>query len=449
MAEKARPRPVTRKDFLTSTAPSPAAVVARFALAGFVALALLGVGTAVVLRRAGTAEATREARNLATSVVRGSAQPYITDALAAGDPKATAQFDRIIRDQVLSGSLVRVKLWDPTGRIVYSDASSLIGRTYQPEQAKFGLSGGAVGSDISQLSRPENVFERKFHKLLEVYQPVQTPSGRPLVFESYLRFSSVAASGQRVFRSFFPALVGALILLELLQLPLAVSLARRMREGQQQRELLLQRALESSDNERKRIAADLHDGVVQTLAGVSYSLAAVTDRLRPSLNEDDASVLRDASVGARQSIKALRALFVEIYPPNLHRQGLRAALGDLLSPLASRGVHATLEMEDTSLLPAETEERMFRAAQEAIRNTVAHAGPCRLEVRVAQGDGRATLDVVDDGRGFVVDNVLKAKPNGHMGLRLLEELASDAGGSLVICSTPGAGTRLHLEARVS
>jgi signal transduction histidine kinase len=59
------------------------------------------------------------------------------------------------------------------------------------------------------------------------------------------------------------------------------------------------------------------------------------------------------------------------------------------------------------------------------------------------------LEVVDDGRGFVVEEALGARPNGHMGLRLLSELASDAGGSLAICSTPGAGTRLHLEARVS
>jgi signal transduction histidine kinase len=412
-------------------------------------MALLGAGTALVLRRAGTSEAIRQAGEVGGAIVRGTVQPNITEALADGNPAALAQFDRIMHSGVLGGSVVRLKLWSPSGRIVYSDEPSIIGKTFELEPGVVkSIGDGKVATDISELSRPENLAERAFHKLLEVYAAVHTPGGRPLMFETYLRFSSVEASGQRVFSSFFPALVGSLLLLELLQLPLAVSLARRIREGHRQRELLLRRAIEASDNERRRIAADLHDGVVQTLAGVSYSLAAATDRLRPAFTDDEAVSLHQAALGTRESIQALRALFVEIYPPNLQQQGLHTALTDLLSPLASRGIDATLHMDDGIALPGDVEALMFRITQEAIRNIVTHASPCRLEVQVGQCDGRATLDVVDDGPGFVVEEVLGAKRNGHMGLLLMGERASDAGGNLAICSAPGAGTRLHLETRV-
>src|SRR4051812_49909078 len=99
------------------------------------------------------------------------------------------------------------------------------------------------------------------------------------MLETCLRLSSVAASGRRIWLSFLPALVLALLLLELLQVPLAWSLLRRVQAGQLEREALLRRAVDASDAERRRIAADLHDGVVQTLASVSYGLAAVDERL--------------------------------------------------------------------------------------------------------------------------------------------------------------------------
>jgi len=109
--------------------------------------------------------------------------------------------------------------------------------------------------------------------------PVHTPSGRPLLFETYLGFSDVAASGRKVWLAFLPALVVALLMLWLLQLPIALSLARRLRRAHAEREALLLRALNASDTERRVIAADLHDGVVQDLAGTSYALAVAAENV--------------------------------------------------------------------------------------------------------------------------------------------------------------------------
>ena len=83
----------------------------------------------------------------------------------------------------------------------------------------------------SDLSEPENRYERHRGKLLEVYLPVRTPGGRPLLFESYQPFAPVSASGRDIWREFAPTLLVALVLLWLLQLPLAWSFVRRLRQG--------------------------------------------------------------------------------------------------------------------------------------------------------------------------------------------------------------------------
>src|SRR5262249_59436480 len=134
--------------------------------------------------------------------------------------------------------------------------------------------GSKAHAEVTNLSKPENRFERQFGRLLEVYLPIHTPSGLPLRYETYYRSSFISARGNRIFRHFVPAMLAALVLLALVQLPLAWWLARRVQRGQDERERLLRRAIEASDVERRRIARDLHDGVVQDLAAVSYSLAA-------------------------------------------------------------------------------------------------------------------------------------------------------------------------------
>ena len=127
--------------------------------------------------------------------------------------------------------------------------------------------------------------------------------------------------------------LGALVVLELLQIPLAWSLATRLRQRQREREALLQRALDASDVERRRIASDLHDGVVQDLVGVAFTLAGAARDAefrpgrRPSWSE--------AATSVRSSITALRSTLVDIYPPDLVEHGLPAALADLAGDASS------------------------------------------------------------------------------------------------------------------
>lgn len=209
--------------------------------------------------------------------------------------------------------------------------------------------------------------------------------------------------------------------------------------------MLLVRAVEASDDERRRIAADLHDGVVQDLAGISYSLSAAAgsaDRQIPSATR---SILQDAASGTRDSMRRIRSLLVEIHPPSLRATGLEAALGDLLTPLAGRGIETSLDVADGLNLDDDTEQLFYRGTGEAIRNVERHAGASHLAVRVGTRDGWARLEVADDGVGFTQEDRDRSRADGHVGLSLLEELAARMGGSLEVRSTPGEGTTFSLE----
>jgi two-component system, NarL family, sensor kinase len=408
--------------------------VARYIASALVAVVLISVLAVWLARRAGKAEAIRDAKDQTQIVAQGTIEPALSDGLLKGKATSLAQIDDVVRNRVRSDeSIVRVKIWDRSGRIVYSDEPQLIGARYpsNTEAEEFGLK--KPEAEVSDLSKPENRYERRLGRLLEVYYTVHTPNGTPLRYETYYRSSFVSARASRIFREFLPVMLGALILLALTQLPLAWRLARRVQRGRVERERLLTRAIEAQDVERRRIARDLHDGVVQDLAAVSYSLAATAE----GAPDPFASELRKAAAETRHGIGQLRSLLVEIYPPELHRAGLEAALADLLGSAQARGLETELEVEPARLA-RDTEALFFRVAQEALRNVNKHAHARHVAVRVH----RASLVVEDDGWGF---DPTTPQSDGHFGLRILEDLVREGGGTLEIDSEPGRGARVTVE----
>jgi two-component system NarL family sensor kinase len=423
--------------------------VGQFALAGVIALALVGLGTAIAARRVGEREAVTEARATTVARAQGLVTPVLTDGILTGDPDAVARVAAVVEQGVLDRSLVRVKLWTAAGRIVYSDEPRLIGASYQLGADDLAsLRSGVIEAEVSDLSPPENRYERSFGRLLEVYLPVYTPSGEPLLFEAYYRYDAVRSSGSRLFRAFAPIAFGALVLLELVQLPLAWSLARRLRQRIREREALLQRTLDASDVERRQIASDLHDGVVQDLAGLAYALSGASRQVA-SDDPQRAQLLETSAEQVRDNVRALRSLLVEIYPPNLQEEGLEAAVTDLLAAARARGL--TTELDASALrvtVPSATAQLLYRATQEALRNVLRHAEAESVAVRLVALDGTGRVEVRDDGRGFEPDEVA-GRPAGHFGLRGLEGLVADAGGSMELTSAPGHGTTVVVEVPIS
>ena len=418
----------------------------QFAASALIVVLLVAVAETIILRRMGRDEAVRDARSATTLLGNEVVEPALEAGLLNGEPAAVDAVDEAVRTHVLSDQVMRVKLWEPSGRIVYSDEDRLIGSVYPMQhEDRIAFGNQTAVAEISDLDRPENRFERAEEKVLEVYYPVHLPDGTPLMFETYMPYSSVAESGNRVWLTFVAPLIGGLIFLELVQIPLAWSITRKMARGQQERERLLKRAIDSSNLERLRIAADLHDGVVQDLAGISYSVRAMADRVADTAPADVTSSLRDDADLTKQAVRRLRTLLVEIYPPNLQRSGLPAALSDLASPLSSLGMDVRLGLPESLELPTSVEALLFRAAQEALRNVAKHSGAEKVEVDVEVVDGVARLSVSDDGRGFAMSEGDVPRREGHFGLDLLADLARDAGGSFDIRSRPGDGTTVELE----
>jgi len=421
-----------------------AAPVAQFALVGVLALAIVALATYVASSRIGEREAIADARTTALVRAQSRVEPVVTDGLLSGDPAAVAAVDRVVRASVLDRSLVRVKLWTGDGTIVYSDEPRLVGDRYPLEaDERTALAAGRIEAGVSDLSARENRFERDQGKLLEVYLPVRTPSGERLLFEAYFRYGTVTSSGDRIWRSFAPITLGALVVLELIQIPIAWSLARRLRDRQREREALLRKALDASDAERRRIAGDLHDGVVQDLAGVAYSLAGAARQ--PSLPPDTAASLERSASDVRASIRGLRSLLTEIYPPDLAAEGLASALADLLTGVEARGLTTELRygLPGPGPSPA-TAALLYRSGQEALRNVVSHARASRVTVTVAANGTGTVLEVADDGAGFDPAVLATSATHGHVGLRGVTDLVRGTGGDIEVLSAPGSGTTVRV-----
>jgi len=419
---------------------SVASFVVRFAIAGFVALVFVAIFTAVASRRVGTEQATDEAKRVAFVSASGIIAPLLDDDVLSMERATLDRVDASVRDFVLQGSLVRVKIWRADGTILYSDEPRLIGQQFGLDENELAvLEGGAQIAEVSDLSEPENRYETE-SKLLEVYSRAETLSGTPLLFETYFRYDGVTAVGGRLWAQFAPITLGALIVLELVQIPLAWSMARRLQSSQQEQERLLRHALDASDAERRRIAGDLHDGVVQELTGVSLSLAA--QGRGDSISPQHAL---DASAAIRSSIKSLRSLLVEIYPANLQEEGLQSAIGDLLNTLEARGIATRLAVDlGTTDIDPDASGLTYRAAQEALRNVVSHAAATEVLVTLDVDGEMLRLIVDDNGRGFSTDTLDARAEDGHVGLRSLAGLVADLGGSLEVRSTPGTGTRVQM-----
>jgi signal transduction histidine kinase len=417
--------------------------VAQFALAGLAVLAVFGLLSVVALRELAHSEALRDARQFAALAGQGIVEPTIGSALLQGDRAAIDAVDRVVQERVLGERVVRVKLWRRDGRIVYSDEPRLIGSRFPLDESKREvLRTGRTQVELSDLAGPENRYELGEGDLYEVYLPVRTPDGTPLLFETYQRRSAVAATGRRIWLPFAALLLASLALLWLVQIPLAARLDRRLRKTQADREALLRRAVEASADERRRIAADLHDGVVQDLAGISYSLsAAAHDEPSPTTR----GTLATAAAGTRDAMRRLRSLLVEIHPPNLRASGLETALADAAASLRARGVDVAVEIEPDLELGEEDERLLYRVALEALRNVERHAHATRVSVDLRSTPNGVELEVVDDGAGFTSEERRRRADEGHVGLSLLEELAAGSGGHLAVRSEPGDGTTVTLE----
>lgn len=424
----------------------PARLVAFVALGALVVLVLSALVGVLAARKLAERQAVNDAANTADLLAEAVVQPALTDAVPTGDPSALAALDSALGDYLSASTLVRVKVWTRDGRIVYSDEARLVGDQFDldPEEREV-FSHPRTVAEVSDLQKPENRFERGQGRLLEAYRPVWTPSGTPLLFETYSPYTEVDRRAGQLWRGFAGVTISSLLLFAALLVPLVWQLLTRLRAAQAQREGLLERAVMASEEERRRIAGTLHDGVVQELAATSFAVAGAASRARAAGDDGLAEELGAAATTLRNSIGGLRTLLVDIYPATLDRGGILDALRDIAGTLPSRDIAVDLVLPEADPgLGPQGDRLLFRIAHECLENVRRHSSATHVRVQLETLPDVVVLEIADDGIGFDPEAAFDRPPEGHFGLRVLADVASEAGAELAVSSAPGAGCRWRL-----
>lgn len=217
---------------------------------------------------------------------------------------------------------------------------------------------------------------------------------------------------------------------------LELAFLRMMRRLEAERRRSSNAALTAQEEERARVARDLHDQVNQSLTGVLLRLEATRSEAPPEL----APEIEETSRLAHQAMDELLTVARQLRPTALDDLGLRAAIAGLVEELDPAGVSADFScQDDPSGLDPDIQLVIYRVSQEAIGNAVRHSGASSIEVTLARRDDSFELIVTDDGSGFSFDQATSG-----LGLGGMRERAILVGGELDIESRSGHGTTVRL-----
>lgn len=199
------------------------------------------------------------------------------------------------------------------------------------------------------------------------------------------------------------------------------------------------------EQERLKIAQDLHDGPIQEIYGVVYSLKAIEDEAEDPAVVDNLKRVEDA---LQDMAREIRDFCNELRPPSLGAFGLHSAIRSLVDTLRARHpeVRFSLDLDDENLrLPPEVRLGMFRVCQELLNNVVRHSRATRAEVTLRIGTETAELEVQDNGKGFVVpEKWIDLAREGHLGLVGIQERVDAVNGTMDIMSEAGKGTTVRV-----
>jgi two-component system, NarL family, sensor kinase len=432
---------------VSSTPRGPAHETTRRLIAGSLGgLLILVVAGYFIGSQLAERQVLTDARRFSALLANGVVGPRLTPDLIAGDPRAVAELDGVVRGRLMPRtSLRRVKVWSADGRILYSDERREIGHVFALTGAQRQLlrTGGSV-AEVSDLSRGEDVLERRLEpRLVETYTAVRSDSGQRLLFETYMSYAQIREQREAVFTMLSLLAAAGIVLFAGFQ----VALGRiNLRWVRRQQAALDERSKVVSDRARQRLARDLHDGPVQDLVGASYLVDGALQSMRSGQVPQAEQLLVGATESVRGSISSLRSVMVDVYPRTLHDRGLRAALDDLAQSLRARGLDVEVAVLGEENLSSATGEALYRAAQEAVRNVLHHAHATAVRILVdatpLQGD-YAVLRVIDNGVGMPPG--ISESPDGHLGLSSLMDIAEERRGYLQTSSAPGEGTQLTME----
>jgi signal transduction histidine kinase len=380
-------------------------------------------------------------------------------------PADLASLQRLLTETPLGEAVVSFRIWSTDGRVLYSPFSELIGQRFDMAGERGEAALGAVIGGISDLSDPENVYERQqWSHLIELYLPVRASgSDRVIaVAEFYQLPDDLEAEVNRDRLIAWGLVAGATVLAYL-------ALVRVVRQGsstilRQQAELrhqvddlstLLDQNARLSDRirhaaarttaltelERRRIGSDLHDGPSQSLAFAMLRLDAVESHLDAAGRAGDAD-LDAVRLALDEALTDMRAIAAGLRTPELEHASPAEIVRRAVTEHERRADHpATVDIAGIpSDAPLATKIALYRILSEALSNATRHGGGTDVVVKAAASDGFLVLEVGDAGPGFDPGD----RPGeGHLGLAGMRERTELLGGRFELETGPGIGTRVR------
>lgn len=417
---------------------------ALWRFAATAALTILVVATSAVLLAGKIArdEAVDVAAHRASQLAQVLAGPnvYVDPDHALRD-RGLRQLDRMVRERAAIGMILRAKVWDQDGTVLYSDEQAQIGRRFDLEPQDLALFGtDDASAELTDLAAEENVLDRELGRrvdaVVEVYAGFESADGRPLLFEVYFPAEDLEHHERELVGHLVPAMTAGPVAVMLVLAPMVLGLVRTLRAADDQRMRWVQDMFRARVGERRGVARAIHDQVLPGLAGVSMTLEVAGHELDRE-GSDRAGLLREAARAVRAEVLRLRSMLGDLRTPSVARVGLADALDEVARPLVDAGIGVTIDPFPADLTEEET-QLVYSMAGEGLRNAHRHADARHVRVSVERREGQLTMEVRDDGRGVAEPSPLSS----DHGLGLLADPLAELGGELVLRAGEDGGAVL-------
>ncbi len=213
--------------------------------------------------------------------------------------------------------------------------------------------------------------------------------------------------------------------------------------GTQRRAQLVYSIIRAQEDERRRLAREIHDGPAQVLANVVFRLDICQRLLAADLDKARAEI-ENLKALVRQSLQEVRKIIFDLRPMALEDLGLIPALRSYLEIFGQKaGLSTSIRIEGHGTrLPLSYEVALFRLVQEALSNVAKHAKAGSVQVLVQHLPEEVRVAVLDDGKGFDVADAMARQGREHFGLLGMRERVELLGGTLELSSRPGGGTKV-------
>jgi len=376
--------------------------------------------------------------------------------------------NRLLQETPLGQQIVSFKVWDASGRVIYSTEPSTIGQVFPVEEGLLLAIEGEVTTQISKLQKEENLLERaKQSRLLETYSPVRLGGTNQVIavaefYQTVGDLQKEIIAAQR--RSWLAVGLAMLVIYALLagfvrqasdtiehqQIALQQQvnqLTELLTQNESLRERIRRAAARFTTlNERflRRFSAELHDGPLQDLGLALLRLDPVVEQISP-IKPDNGSVKDDLDVvksSLQRAMEEIRSLSAGLGVPQLNELTLPETLARVIHVHEQRtrtNVALNLfSIPDQVSLPVKI--TVYRLVQEALNNAFRHAGGREQQVNVGYQAGQITVEVSDHGPGFHYDE--GSWWDKHLGLIGMRERVESLGGNFHVVSAPGKGTKV-------